>query len=103
MWIVRNCLIACCLFCSSMSFARNLSQLGPALPEQTVELQNPASTESTDSNGSETTAAVQDAAPTSDPQDSANGSAGTSGSASTSASGSGSAPATTTSTPYVFP
>jgi hypothetical protein len=81
-WILRNCLIACCVSSSSLSFAQNLSRQIPVLPEQTVALQNPALIESTDSSGSATTSAVQEAAPTSDPQDIANGSPSLNGSAS---------------------
>jgi hypothetical protein len=115
-WILRNCLIACCVSSSSLSFAQNLSRQIPVLPEQTVALQNPALIESTDSSGSATTSAVQEAAPTSDPQDIANGSPSPNGSASpngsTSPNGSKSpsgsasprgAGSATASTVYVFP
>jgi len=37
---VISCLVACCLFSSSLSFAQTSSQLPPAVPEETVELQS---------------------------------------------------------------
>src|SRR5215831_13971853 len=75
----RICLIACCVCSSSLSFAQNPTGQVPTLPEQTVESQNGVLIESTDSGDSAPTSGVQDAVPTSDPQDIASGSASPSG------------------------
>jgi hypothetical protein len=92
-WNVSNCLIACCLFSSSL-FAQ----------EQPTELQNAALTETCDADTSvsETDFAAQDAVTTADPQNVASAST-SSGSSASSGSGKSSGTGATPTTTYVFP
>src|SRR5262245_26553000 len=89
-WIVGNCLIVGCLFFSSLSYGGNPQQLVPDPPDQTADVQDHSSTDSPDSNGSQATVPVQDAASVSNSQDIASGSTNSTGTASATASGSSS-------------
>src|SRR6266516_7976426 len=92
---VLSCLVACCLFSSSLSFAQTSSQLPPAVPEETVESQPLTLIDSR----LQTTTTVDDTQPSADSQANGNGSGSTTKRTKVTGSPTG-APA---STAYVFP